>query len=405
MIKPENQLAIEIEHALSKANLTHTEKGQNLILIANVMQEDNLLQQARDEYQAMTEKVGVMCLSSTMEETIDFIETTLAKVKKLITQTNEVEKIDLVEHGKSILMAARDNVEIAAHKIFYLPNHKFFELASNNFQDGYYMIAAEAGVGKTAWLVCIGLDVLLNNPDTQVLFYSLDDDKKTVFARFVAALSYRRNPSKPIAINRYQKIYYDADQEANRIGAIMEITELCAKKKLDIMQKDECPSLIEIDMDIKSKLYRYSKTVVLIDSVLSSNTPKMAAGFEQNEYRADKVKDISIRYGIPVFVTNEINKPKDGKDRKEVDSDDIKGTGRFSYHAKLIILAYPVDRKAYKKKDNMAVNIFIEKNKFSEHTRLLKYDMHPAQSTMIAQDNYIDEYGINKDNSEKDLED
>lgn len=405
MIKPENQLAIEIEQILSKANLAHTEKGQNLILIANVMQEDNLLQMARNEYLSMTEKVSSMCLSSTMEETIDFLETALAKVKKLISQTNAVEKIDLVEHCKSILIAAKDNIEIQAHKVFFLPSHKFFELASNNFQDGYYMIAAEAGVGKTAWLICIAIDILLNNPDTQILFYSLDDDKKTVCARFIAALSYRRNPSKPIAINRYQKRHYDSEQESNRIGCVMEITQFCANNKLDIMQKDDCPSLVEIDLDIKSKLSRYGKTVVLIDSVLSSNTPKMSGSFEQNEYRADKVKDISIRYGVPVFVTNEINKPKDGKDRKEVDSDDIKGTGRFSYHAKLIILAYPVDRKAYKKKDNMAVNIFIEKNKFSEHTKLLRYDMHPAQSTMTAQDNYIDESGITKENKEKDLED
>ena len=311
---------------------------------------------------------------------IETAQNFFASMHRKFQQISNTERESLIKYAINILKSTSSGNDYETHKRFRLTRNSQFCTASNGFEDGYYVIAAEPNIGKTAWLITLASDSLRSNDESQVLFYSLDDTKERIFERFTAALTRILRWDLSTPINRIGYVNPDLDKNANRICALQTITNLLDSKRLDILDAKDCRSLVDIQYDIKQKKDRAEKTAVFIDGVLRSTTPPFRSEFDKNEYRADTLDEIANTFALPLMTTNELQKNKDRKGEPVLD--EIKGTGRFGYNAKMAIMMYAEDKKAFKKKTNPTVNLFIEKNKFSEHNFLMKYLMDYSQSLL-----------------------
>lgn len=76
-------------------------------------------------------------------------------------------------------------------KPYNLENTSFAEL-KNFIRDSLITIGAESSVGKTSFASQLSLEILENNPDTILAFYSLDDSKMFLIKKMILQLLYNK---------------------------------------------------------------------------------------------------------------------------------------------------------------------------------------------------------------------
>lgn len=287
----------------------------------------------------------------------------------------------------------------------------------DGLQDGLYIVGAYSNVGKTTFLTNLFLETIKANPSARVLFYSLDDSKKTIFTRLLAYSINRSNHGKDVdgrySINQLKKLkdnedlqnltvdHYSNDKVKDNLRQYFE------EGRLRIYDSEDIESIEDLEDEITKHLsdihFNYpdiKKLVIFIDALYDLPIEAEAEGKgirEKNIERATKIKALSTSYGLPILTTAELRK----KDSKKSDAwdyeptiDAIMETGKYIYKADVVFLLSPNFEhykdeedfeKAYNDK-NYAIYVRFAKNKLSGFKGKLYFDFHTLYNMIIETD-------------------
>lgn len=238
---------------------------------------------------------------------------------------------------------------------------KFNELCkhTDGIQPGFYHLAAESNIGKTAIFTNLALDLIDTNPDVSVMYFSLDDSRRYTAYRFLSIISL-------LHINNIQKPKSDLLNYANLLTArnkflnLVETNRLIVKDLGDLTHIDQLQSIITSVNDL-------SKLVVFVDGLY--NLEVTADGNQgiriENIERAQKIKQIVDTYKIPFLSTGELRKKMKTEGKKTKPTlHDLMETGKYAYNANVVWLLSQYSSDPIKGIDTLTLEY--AKNKLSD---------------------------------------
>lgn len=272
------------------------------------------------------------------------------------------------------------------------PLTKFKELSehTDGIQPGFYHLAAESNIGKTAVITNLALDLLETNPDVSVMYFSLDDSRRYTAYRFLSILS-------QLHINKIQKPQIDPlnfnkiVDARNKFLDLVDAGRLIVKDRGDITHIDQLQSIITSVSDL-------SKLVVFVDGLY--NLEVTADGNQgiriENIERAQKVKQIVDTYKIPFLSTGELRKKMktEGRNTKPT-LHDLMETGKYVYNANVVLLLSSHTVDPISKVDTLSLEF--AKNKLSDFKgeQYLVFDRPTGtirESNIVSMSSMLNEY-------------
>jgi hypothetical protein len=216
---------------------------------------------------------------------------------------------------------------------FPLTKFKALSEHTDGIQPGFYHLAAESNIGKTAVFTNLALDLLDTNPDLSVMYFSLDDSRRYTAYRFLSILS-------QLHINKIQKPQIDPNNFNKIVDArdkfldLVDTGRLIVKDLGDITHIDHLQSIITGVNDL-------SKLVVFVDGLY--NLEVTADGNQgvriENIERAQRVKQIVDKFKIPFLSTGELRKKMKNEGKKTKPTlHDLMETGKYAYNANVVWL-------------------------------------------------------------------
>ncbi|MFZ1288895.1 MAG: DnaB-like helicase C-terminal domain-containing protein [Melioribacteraceae bacterium] len=256
-----------------------------------------------------------------------------------------------------------DDNRVIGELIGYKLN-KFSEIAQNldGVQPGFYHLAADTNIGKTAYYTNLAIDMLNSNDDLTVLFFALDDSKKYAAYRYLSILSELKFKDVKYGLKNLK----DPVDRTALTYAREKFLEYVEDERLLIYDISDIQHIDQVEDVIKN--YNSKNIVVIIDGLynLEVSDGSKEGIRQENIERAQKVKKLVDVYNLPIFTTGEFRKKQksEGENKKPV-IDDLMETGKFAYNANVVWLLYPDD---YKMKNDPEVKLKLEyaKNKISE---------------------------------------
>jgi hypothetical protein len=263
---------------------------------------------------------------------------------------------------------------LAQKKVYVKPDgDDVIRDACLNFNSGYYIFASGANIGKTNTLIGIGTKSLILG-DFSVLYLSIDDSAQDISYRMMACLMEHLEPNLPVKVPCWAMRYMQTnpEKEAVRHTAHQVFTKFINSGKLSIYDSNSCRNFQHIAKEIEQR--KDEKLLVIIDGVLLIDVPgkQYKTEFDKNEYRANELKRMAVKYDIPLLTSHEIIKQKD---QKGYDLSSLKGSGRFGYNANFVCLLIPDE------KDKNLVNCDIVKNKICATKKRFMMRINPDQSS------------------------
>lgn len=231
--------------------------------------------------------------------------------------------------------------------------NEFKQLCDNidGVQPGFYVIGAATNYGKTALLVNLFLDLIKSNQDLKGLYISLDDSRNIIVNRFLAALS-------ELSINEVQR--NNNFESVN--NAYSDLLTYARAGKLQIKDSSTITDLNKIEIEL---LRNSGDMFLMIDDLHNLDTGgKYQSQRELNIERANAIKELSVKFNIPIICTAELRKrPAQGGQDKPPILDDVMETGKFTYNADCVLFLYPADLQAYDNRDDPDLILKFAKNK------------------------------------------
>jgi replicative DNA helicase len=261
--------------------------------------------------------------------------------------------------------------------------HTFHTLANNidGIQPGFYIIGAEANIGKTALLTNLTLDMLKTNPQIKTLYFSLDDSAEVITNRFLAILS-------NLPINRIQRRLEGDEKEALN-EAYNIIYDYAEEGRLIIKDLSEVYTIGRLESEIRLRAAR--DIFIAIDGIYNLDVEGSRGGIrEENIERANHLKIIVDTYRLPLVCTAEVRKRSLGQASRDLTIHDIMESGKFSYNANLILLLGEEEETGVNKRtvnfnDEESVTLIVNyaKNKLSWFKGKQKLQFFRKQGRML----------------------
>ena len=239
-------------------------------------------------------------------------------ILKQIFETNILPKIERAQK------LARRNKKLIGYP---LTTYKLLEDKLDGIQTGFYLWAGISQSSKTMNMSNLCPELLTENDNLCMIYYSIDDDFNTIYYRMLARES--QIPINDVAlIERYVK-----KMEETRLGTREEILEWyheCEKKVKERMKRvfvfDSTDTIYIEDMiERVDKIYKTTVTIDEDEQTLESNLVVLIDNFHLLEFKnpnkqgfSEKVKvtemshkvkkDLVVKYDIPVHATAELRK-------------------------------------------------------------------------------------------------
>lgn len=265
----------------------------------------------------------------------------------------------------------------------------FDEALEGGLQPGLYLLASQANVGKSAFMLQIGQQVSDLNEHVHVAYHSLDDSSNELAPRYIACkqqitISQAKNPSK----------YHDQpDVLEKRNEGIKHLYRNASK--FSMWDSNDGTSVEVIENRIKEMKMHFpegTKLVIMIDSIYDLTVDsKQLQEKALYEYVAKTVKGWCVTYDVIVMCTAHLRKLNGGR---RPGTDDLKENNRLEYEANFIALLYnEVGLKEegaqiywLSEEDETkmpVVEMKVGKNKFGSFKGTRFYEFMPNMSYMI----------------------
>ena len=284
------------------------------------------------------------------------------------------------ETDLDVLNELRKNAENPEHDPTYVhlsDNHSYFDKVSFGFQPGYYIISAPANTGKTAYMQTLMLDAVINpkNKKLKLLYFTLDDTKKTITKRFVSLFTRMMN-GIPTKIN-HTAFYQENNAKRNHLYKCYDIVKkLMSDNRMKIVSKKECGSAEQIKRYVRKEYDRDTPIIVAIDGAMNMTT-KGRDRMEREDAIANFLMDLADEFEIVVMTNGEMNKDRDAKGLNK-----IKGSSKLGYNAKVAIALEPTNYDLFNEKIDFRMKATTDKTKMSDDRIVYPLIFDPGYSFM-----------------------
>jgi replicative DNA helicase len=227
---------------------------------------------------------------------------------------------------------------------------------TDGIQPGFYIVAAEANVGKTAFITNLCLDLLETNPDIQVIYFSLDDSTRSTINRLLSIKTH-------CPLNSLRREINDQTLAAMVDQGRSELIDLAQKERIQFYDLGDVTKIEEVESIISNN--KHPQKVVFIDGVYNLQVGSSETIRVENIKRAQTIKEIVDKNKLPLIATGELRKKSkdDSKDKKPT-LHDLNETGKYSYNANVVwLLSF---KNADKNEKSIIVELEFAKNKLSD---------------------------------------
>ena len=254
----------------------------------------------------------------------------------------------------------------------------FAQLAgyTDGIQPGFYHLAAETNVGKTAVLTSLTLDLLETNPDVSVLYFSLDDSKLYTIYRFLSILTKAEinRVRKPKKLSQIENISLEKNREY--------ILNLIDSRRLRLLDLSDVTHIDDVERELKGRT-DLDKFVVFIDGLYNLSVSTDARGIrEENIERAQRIKALVDTFHVPVISTGELRKKTvEIKKDKHPTIHDLMETGKFAYNANVVWLLY-ADKADDLQSSKPVLQLEFAKNKLSDYKGIVEIEFDRSKGVV-----------------------
>lgn len=263
----------------------------------------------------------------------------------LIEKLQNSAKILEQRHGKKIPII--DPIEHLERQKEFLDKHRGKELIGLHTSKipefnknllglrGLKLLAAAPNVGKTAFTIQLGIDVLENEKEACLIYISLEMSSLTIFNRMTFHLAEMDFNTFVLGSQGVNAEISFTEAEFKKIQGAEEKLKSFGER-LQIIDSKICPCIdskmiINFVEALKFKT-KCKRAIVIIDYLQVWTTPQNMAENEADKWRIGEMK--KIRDGIqddPVIVISEARKPSDSNKGWANDLSDVMGSARGSY--------------------------------------------------------------------------
>lgn len=198
-------------------------------------------------------------------------------------------------------------------------------------QPQLYTICGETNVGKTAFAIQLALQVLLNNSDIKIVYYTMEHTKKVIADRIITLLSIIDN--NPIEITQLTNEGEKISDLHNKYTKVLERFEF--KTKSDIKASD-------IYVDAQNYADKNQKIVIFIDYLQFLKPEKILnSDYQMINDKLESLKNTILSFNYPIFAISSLSRNGYMKYKKDFDCNEIlkalKGSGNIEYSSEVIL--------------------------------------------------------------------
>lgn len=219
----------------------------------------------------------------------------------------------------------------------------------DGIQPYFYIIAGEAGAGKSALSLNIARGLLKANPgEVFVLYFSIDDALDTMIARMLAMetgfeINTVRNPKYRIQLNTDLSPQRAAEMVSERKAAVERLIDE-ASTSLVIKDETEIRNIQEMEKTIQTfkAIAGDKQLVVFVDSLHRIRVAKKYDGAVREAFMeiSNELKRWSNQYKVPIIATSELRKMNQKGPNAWPTADDVKEASDFKYDCGALMLLY-----------------------------------------------------------------
>lgn len=309
----------------------------------------------------------------------------------LPTQEIASQQQRLLTTTKTRIEAWNDRCWEGVQRGYEMPKWPYLTEQMNGWQRGMYLLSARSNVGKTHVLRAFAENLLRDNADLYVIFFSLDDTVERTIARFVAANAYLpintvNDPERAIV----ERLAGDVERQA----AVMEQRERGYQSALGLSDRlilrggEDGASVEQVEKTIATvRELTGSPLVAVIDSVNKLRTEtRHPNDYERDAYIGRELKRITNAHELLLIGTMEFHKVDS---RGEPDTSDMRGGALWEYESDAVFLLYnELDAKGedaklvheYRGAKLPVIQLEVRKNKLSEFKGRSYFRLYPNQS-------------------------
>lgn len=261
---------------------------------------------------------------------------------------------------------------------------------SGGLKPGFYVIAGDSHVGKTAICSQLATQIADLNNDAFVMDFSLDDPKRDKMCRVIAC----SNKVLCDAVKMPTQYTHMPLMLARRMTGINKLRQSVGKYKIydstfSTYIEDIEDEILRIKLEFESKGIE-KQIVVIIDNLHDLNIKSKSSSSENEKYDtiAQWCSDTATKFDIPFICTAELRK-QNGNLRPFVD--EIRSAGKIKFEAKAIIMCYNEVHykgegasvhfmRAGQKQKQPILELHVAKNKIAGHKGRLYFEMYPEMA-------------------------
>ena len=235
----------------------------------------------------------------------------------------------------------------------------------------FYLFAADPNIGKTAILIQVTIDILKNNPEQKVLFYSADDIEEDILKRMIACFSFILHGENGVEINYTDRYYthwsynnmrseYCRNRALSRAMAYAGIDEWISSGRLNLL----CERATMLDLSDKVKETKAG--FLIADACYEIQVDPRLHDIQKDEVRAQGLKDIALENKIAVVGAKDARKTASRSEKEKekgqtsfLSLHDLSGSKAWSYKPNFVATIYL-------REEGVAV-LNVNKNKINKH--------------------------------------
>ena len=306
-------------------------------------------------------------------------------------ETGSISTLDTLREKESLVESINTFEQWAWSRgtLLGLSSFKSFDKEFDGLQEGLILVGGAPNVGKSHLCVSLVTQIINNNPDVYIVYFSVDDSSLITMSRFLANLSgipinTVSNPKYRIVENVYLKEDERKDLMVRREKALDYLRKNVTMFNLKDSANGYTIEYVENLMKSLAPLIHGKKLVVFIDNLHKLKSEKA--------YKSDRglvelicgtLKVMSGRYRCPIICTVEHTKAAIAEGN--MGGSAIKETSSLHYDANLI-LTVAVKQTIGSTK---MIDLVVGKNKMSTFIGILPFVLYPELARMQEADGQV----------------
>lgn len=282
------------------------------------------------------------------------------QIDRLLECIESTRKIDLLKNNLSqgARMVATDMI-MPDRKRELLTGFAPFDEHTNGLRNGVYLITGRPGMGKTTYSFQLGIEFSKQNPELEVLFFSLEmslrdcNYKTTSYLTKTPMFLLERNKNEEDCLDSKQM--YEIAKEMNNINTNMTIVDISG---ISCMQIDNI--INNHEKETKRKV-----GAIFIDyvQIMTSNNPKITDETARVQAISHEVRELGKK--LPVFALAQLNRNTTANERPKLG--DLKGSGQLEQDATMVFTMYQEDDQVDIVKGGVIKNRYGKNGRFDDY--------------------------------------